>query len=454
MKEQPDAKYYFQKTTQVYLLLMAVLYPLYFGFRGYETITASKYPLFLLLSGGYLLFMAIMALLNGVRIPNPRQLWLRFSLRQKLALLYLFITWISAFASPYFPQTVVGASRYEGALTISLYVLCFLLVSIYGSADGKLLAAVSAASVVFSVLCLIQLLGKNPFDLYPYGSSYYDAYKLYSGAYLGTIGNVDLCASYLCVTIPVCWVSLLRIRNPRRWLLLIPLTLSLTVLFWMNVAAGIMGILLGGLLGIPVVLPLEKRRRRTVFLFTIGILVLSVAAVFVFDPGSGSLHEAHMILHGKIEDSFGSSRIGIWRSVLGNVHAHWLLGWGPDTMRFAELTIASRYDENLGGIIVSRLDTAHNEYLNILFHQGIFAVSVYLAFLVLILLHWIHRAPESGTTASAGCAVLCYAIQAFFGISQFITAPFFFLSLALTENGSYCSPDKRHRSVRKKPKLK
>ena len=93
-----------------------------------------------------------------------------------------------------------------------------------------------------------------------------------------------------------------------------------------------------------------------------------------------------------------------------------------------------RFDERTGKTIVSLIDAAHNEYLNILFHQGVFALAAYLGMLVSALALWIRRAAKSAPAAILGCGVLCYCIQALFGISQVITTPFFWVTLALLVN--------------------
>ena len=78
------------------------------------------------------------------------------------------------------------------------------------------------------------------------------------------------------------------------------------------------------------------------------------------------------------------------------------------------------------------IDVAHNEYLNILVNQGIFALLSYLAAVISALVHWYRN--KSAAAAAAGAAVLCYCVQAFFGISMFIAAIFFWIALAYLES--------------------
>lgn len=320
-------------------------------------------------------------------------------------------------------------------MTITIYVGCFLLVSSFGRATPRMLAVFGSVVACFSILCIVQMVGWNPFGLYPAGYGYADAYTAYSGAYLGTIGNVDLVAAFLCLSIPLMAVGILRLKSKVRLLLLVPLALSLYVLFKMWVLAGLVGVFVGGVLTVPVVVPAAQKIKRGIAVGVILAGVLAIAVVYLVDIGGGLFHEFHELLHGNLDASFGSGRIHIWSSVLERVPSHLWLGTGPDTMVYAELEAFTRYDETLGGLIVSMIDTAHSEYLNILFHQGIFAILAYLAMLVLSLRKWILNSGRDVATAILGSAVFCYCIQAFFGFSVCITAPFFWLALALLEGG-------------------
>ena len=402
----------FAAVTETFLLLMVTLFPLFPGFKGYTQISEAKFVLFCVLCGGYaavMLLLGLEGLLLGVVKPrSPLNMLKSSTWPQRLVLLYVLLSWVSALASPYFPQTVLGVSRWEGALTITLYGLCFLLVSV------------------------------NPLGLYPAGLSWFDAGTRYTGEYLGTIGNTDLLAAFLCLVIPVFWVALLRLRDRRRFLLLLPLALALFVLLRMRVLAGFVGVFLGGLIALPAVLPASKRTRRLLALGLALLLLLGLAALFFLDPGAGLLHELHELLRGHWDPAFGSGRLHIWSEVLRRVPERLLLGAGPDTMLLAELEPFTRLDEATGRTLVARIDVAHNEYLNVLYHQGLPALLCYLALLALLARCRLREARERPLAAMLGSAALCYALQAFFGFSTCIVSPLFWLALALpeaTDNG-------------------
>lgn len=423
--------------TAGYLGAMATVFLLFWGFEGYGNITTPKFWAFCILSGVYVAFMAALAaarVIFGLTKKPWGECLRHASPAQWAAIAYAGITWASAICSPYWPDTLWGISRYEGAATITLYVAVFLLVSVYGRPGRWLLWALAGAVTLFSALCLVQLSGFNPFGLYPQGYSYLDAGKAYAGAYLGTLGNVDLVAAFFSLVIPLLFYLLLRQKDLSRFLLLVPLGLSLWAAAWMGVSAGYLGIGAGCALAFPIAGATEKKHRAAAGALLGGALVLGLALVFFWDAGGGMLHEAHQMLHGEFDGRFGSGRVHIWQEVLQKLPGHLLLGYGPDTMLRAGLTPFTRYDAALGGTVVGHIDVAHNEYLNVLFHQGLMALAAYLAMLATLFYRWMHTAKTNTTAAALGAGTLGYCVQALFGFSMCITAPFFWLALALLES--------------------
>lgn len=425
--------------TGLYLALLATVFLL--SFSGYTTLPVTKQSFFYAICGGYLIVTAAV-LLEGMLVGlfSPRDLWNKIkpaSPVQGAMLLYMAVTFLSAAFSAYPQAAWLGGSRGEGALTIAIYCLCFFFVAKFARLKGVLIYLFGGALTLFSVLSVIQLLGYNPLGLFPEGYNFYDAGRAYSGAYLGTLGNVDLVASFLCVAIPVLWIYLLRGKEKQRFLLLIPLGLALYVLVKMNVMAGFVGILGGAVLSVPFAVPLPKKGRILYWCGLAGCAVGGVVLLYAVTPSGGMLRQIHEILHGNVSVYFGSGRFYIWKNVLSRLPEHLLLGAGPDTLAYADIQPFQRYDEALEMTIKAYVDTAHNEYLNVLYHQGIFAFLLYLAGLISALLRWIKAAPRNAGAAVCGGAVIAYAVQAFFGISQFITAPFFWAALGLLEH--YCS---------------
>lgn len=405
--------------TEAFLYLSLSVYLLFPGFHGYGSIQDEKALFFYILFGAYVLLMLPTVRLKQMKRPNAPQL---------CALLYLLFTALSALLSPYGVRTVLGMGRHEGLLTISLYVLSFLYVSAFAPVDLRRLWVVLGISMsVFCILCLAQMLGENPLGLYPDGLDYFDANNTYSGIYLGTIGNIGLVGVILCLSIPIFAAQLADGKN----LFSIPLTGCLLVLVLMDAKAPIVGLLAGAALCLPALLPISKRFKWVLYsAMAAGAAALIVYAVFFAQDGI--LREAGALLRGQASILDGSGRIYIWQQILSRVPSNLWFGTGPDTMLAAQIPGFAFGD---GEAAVSTVvDLAHNEYLNILYHQGLPALVSYGAMLAAQAAAFIRRKQKPPQLWGLFAALLSCCIQAFFGLSICLTAAFFWLLLGILNN--------------------
>lgn len=434
-KKQQKGTKLLQNVTSVYLALLLTVFLFYVGPEGYQGITGAKYSAFLALCIGYIgvmvLLLAECALVGAVKLPTTGALWRHSNWCQRFAVVYLAATWISAVVSPHWPDTLLGVSRSEGALTITVYCLCFLLVSVFGTVGKWMLPLFAVAVTAFDVLAIVQLGGGNPFLLYPAGYNYFGAGVDYGGAYLGTIGNVDLVAAFLCLAVGVLWVAILRGRERRRFWLFLPLAASIYVLFKMWVLSGIVGILCGTAPALGVVLPVSRKRKGIIFSLVAGFALALLLALYFVDVGGGMLHEVHELLHGRADDTFGSGRIYIWKNVLARIPGQFWWGSGPDTMQLAGIEPFRRFDEALNAVILSQIDVAHNVYLNIFYHQGVLAFLAYMAMLLGAGRRWLRDSGESRAVAALGTGLLGYGIQTFFGFDACCATIYFWMFLGL-----------------------
>ena len=424
MKSEPNL---YSRVTAVFLALLLTVFLFCFGPRGYLNISEVKRAVFFVLCGGYCA--VILTLLVCRRDVRLRRSDLRPA--QICAALYLVFTLIATLASPYRSEAWLGASRGEGFFAIALYALTFLCVSQFARPRAWMAHLLGASCVLFSLVCVLQLRSVNVFSLFPEGLTYWDGNVSYRGQYIGTIGNVDHVAAFLSLAIPILACAVLRMEGRRRFWLLAPLALLLVVLVRIDVAAGLLAVGAGALLCLPVVLPGPRRRRLLALALLLAVIAAGLVLLRWRDFGNQTLHEAHELLNGRWSPRFGSGRLYIWSETLKRAAQRLPFGYGPDTMILTEIEPFRRYDARLGRTVVSLIDSAHNEYLNILFHQGVFALLAYLGLLVSALIGWIRHAPTRPAAAILGCGVLCYCIQALFGISQVITTPFFWVALAL-----------------------
>lgn len=409
------------------IIALLLLFPLAGISRGYTDFTESKYTAFVLTALIYLAALAYVFASGWRRgqicIHLPRSL----SVSQKLLLLFALLAFLSAIFSPYQELVWQGSARKEGLVTIGLYLALFMGMSAFGSFRPLYPYLLLLPLLVNIILALMQLAGANPLELFPAGLNYYDGNYKYSSQFLGTIGNTGLLTAFFCLAIPVLLGYVLKWQSDRkRWLLAVPILPLLYLIVAAHVLAGLVG--LACCLAAIVFLLLPGRIWRIIYL---ALLVLLLIAVLIFlyaaysPQGSGFGQEIAAMLHGDFADSFGSGRIQIWRESLALVPKRPLLGGGPDTLG-ARLQLIFTAD---GDSVIPRqtkVDIAHNDYLNIMVNLGIPALIVYLAALAVSARNW-WRYRQQPAVFLLGAAVFCYSVQIFFSFSSSIVSPLFWL---------------------------
>lgn len=252
---------------------------------GYPAISPLKYRLFLalfgILVGGCVLLTAELFLLSPHPLSRPH----RPAPEVVCVLLYLFFTALSAAFSPY-PGVLLGSGRQDGLLTISLYVLAFLLLRRHFRPARWLLALAGGSMCLYCLLGLVQLTGANPFLLYTAGHNYYGAGQLYNGAFWSTTGNTNLCAAILSAAAGLFLAAVIRAERRRSWLLLLPLCLTVFSIFSLNVESALAALLVGLLL-LPLFVVTRGSHLQNLA-FAYGSLALTAAlarCITFFDGG-------------------------------------------------------------------------------------------------------------------------------------------------------------------------
>ena len=409
-------------------------------FADYNHLMKVNLTSFYVIGGGFVALMLLFFLEStAVGMIKPKELLRKLapaSLVQWFFLGYLLFSFVSASLSEY-PDTWIGATRNEGFLTIVIYVLSFYFVAKFARPAKWMMYAFGAAVSVFCIISVLQLSGL-PF-LYPDGMNYYEMLEKEGAASIGTIGNIDFAAALLALIIPILAVYIVKAKEKHRFILLLPALLSVAVLLKIWVLLGLIGVAAAAIVVFPYVVGFKKRGRTVYFAFLPVLALAALAILYALPFQSGFLFELHSILHGQISDTFGSGRIRIWTDVISCIPDHLFFGAGPDTMLYAGFEPFQRYDE-VEGWIVRYIDTAHNDYLNILYHQGIFALVTYLAAVIAFAVSFVRNACKTPEALLLGAGIIGYLAAMFFGISMPFTTVFFWLCLGLHECVTLAAP--------------
>ena len=479
-----------EKITDCYIITMLLIFPLFPGFSGYRSITLSKFLFFVIAACLWLAALAVSLFRCGGVRP-------RFSAAGYAALAYLLVCILSWLCSPYRAEALLGAGRYDGLLTDALYVLIFLGVSAF-SHPKLLYARAFALSVTLCLLvALLQLGGADLLHLFPDGVDFYDSGIVYSGAFLGTVGNTNVLDAVLCLSLPLFAALFLCGKGPF-WL--VPLLPGIPVLIHAGGDGAYLALAVTALTALPLLMT-ELRRVRTLlrlaayavlisaasllwqpdrgtglhvvfsaaagWLFVaalvlyaasllplfdrkgcsartlrrcfalLSLLLLLAALIFVLlSPAeSGTVYELRELLHGHAEDGFGSSRIRIWRRCLALTAERPLLGGGPGTVSLRLDILFSRFVPETGKTLQSYADNAHNIYLAALADTGIPGLAALLALFFFSARSALLHAGEPLSNAFA-VGTLCCAVHEFFGLGLCLSAPLLWLCLGLLCSGA------------------
>ncbi|MDR2166405.1 MAG: O-antigen ligase family protein [Clostridiales bacterium] len=428
-------------------------------------------------------------------------------LAAKLLVLYILFVGISAIFSDY-GGTFRGPFRQEGVLTIAIYVMSCLILAKYFRPHKWMLFALGGATLLFCAISFVQLTGANPFTLFPEGYNYYGAGVHFAGEFLGTIGNAGLGGAFLGIAAGVLSMALIKLDFRLKWILAIPLFMSCLLIFEMGVDAAVVALIGGIVLILPVAITNHHEATRTFAILSIiafafvmsqvlnfsyaglslampnalliiaiiglisltaalrifgekipkkyfrpvaifaAIAVAPLAILYIWFFGQnhgGMIGEIAEILRGNLDVAFGSGRVYIWSNIFERLQAsNLLLGTGPDTLGHWGIAPFIEYVPALGVSLITQIDTAHNEFLQILATTGLLSLLAYMGALAILAIHWFKN-PGNKISAIAGAGVLFYSIQAMFGISMFITAPFFWACLAVLIYSQQKNKDKEER---------
>lgn len=425
--------------TDKYISLMLLVFPLWTGTEGYAAITRGKFLFFAVLSALYLALLLPCALLDG---EKPR----RARLPQWSALAFMAAACLSAALSPYGSAVMLGASRYDGLLTLLLYGGIFLGVSAFGEWKKYYVYLLAVSASICSLVAIPQLLGGNPFGLYPGDLTYFDANVRYTGEFLGTIGNTNLLAAFYCLCIPLFVWHALTHRALRDRLVLVAAALCLGVLIASRVASGAVALAAEAVVLMPYYVNHTSHSRKKALIAAgcmAALCLAALAAVYAYGGGSGTLHELSQLLHGHVEDSYGSSRVAIWRECLRLAGERPLVGGGPDTLALRTDMTFSRYVEETGSTLSTHVDNAHCEILGYLVNLGALGLIPYLALCAESLRRFFR-----GCAPAAGGALCCYYVQSLFGLGLCIVVPLVWIYMGLVCSGKELEKCKSARSPR------
>ncbi len=407
-------RHFAEKITDIYIIIMLLIFPLFVSLNGYADITITKYLFF------------VISTLSKPQKPK---------IHVVLALFFAIFSIISALLSEFTIQTIIGASRYGGLITILLQVGIFIGVSSFGKFSYKYLNCLAFSTAICCIVAIFQLNGST--FLFPNDYNYYDGGVLYVGKFLGTIGNTNILAAFLCTSATLLTASFVLLK--RNICYLISSALAIFILIASESEGGVVAVCValafGVLLWAKQKIPKKYHIKCIVFALILVILIILIV-IFIIAPTEGVVYEIIQILQGNVNTSFGSSRILIWQEALKLFPEKPFFGGGPDTLVLRLDIDFSRYSEELGSELQSYVDNPHNVYIAYLVNLGILALIAYLCMILFTLKHVLKS--QNRQILAIGIALISFWTEEFFGLGLPIVSPIMWLIWGLV----FTSPQK------------
>ena len=480
----------FLRLTEIYIYLLAAFFlfvpPME---KGYTRFADFKYGAFLVICGGYVsvIFVRLAVLWITNRFSFSLSMLSKLPFCAHMLFLYGALAFFSLLASPHTPDALVGSFRYGGFLSLFLCLCSSFFVFLFYRPKKRHVYLFFGVLMLYLIIGLCQLMGKNPLHLYP-SYNFYSAVPLHKSVFFSTSGNADHGGAVLAMAFGIL-SGLLLLKHSG--FCLVPLFFCLLCAFSLTVDALLVALFGGLLLLLPVAFSFGFRRGVSFYLLFIAMMLFSLgfqfsaegfcfhfsktlmaspllfliglfglrksrtpvfspklfilpAALFLigllflkFYPVTSPLFlkQAHLLLNGVWADSFGTGRFYIWRQSVPFLLSRPFLGIGPDCVGFLPFAPFTTYDAALDKTFTAAITAAHNQYLHIALCQGFLGLLSYLIFLFSVLKKSM-GAFSCPHAQIAAFGVLFYCIQAFFGIDFISTAPIFWMLVGVSMQAS------------------
>lgn len=350
--------------------------------------------------------------------------------------IYSLLIIISAVTSSYFPYTLIHGAigRFEGAITLYLYMLLFYLTYKFFKWKDKFLPYIAASTMIVSCMGIVQAILCNHIP------------NLSGHEYMASssFGNPNFFASYLTLFLPIYMLVYLKKGNPFY-------LITSVITFGALVCAKTLGCYITFIIYFAIVMIYSINKKYKLkhivillFSFTCMFMLLNACTKCAYIKEFTSIGQEVKKAESSDEtlnNRFGSGRGYVYKVALNIIKKYPLLGIGPDSFGayFVEhYYLEPDYKSNL------IYDKAHSEYLQIASCTGIPSLVCYICIIASIgitIFKEFLKDTNNLSIFAVGLSCLSYLIQATSNISVTHVAPIFWIMLGvgygMCKNNSY-----------------
>ena len=465
---------------------------------GFFKILECKYYTFVGISVSYLFTVTIIALyfylFKNINIIKH----IKIDKVKITIIIFLIINIIACVLSPYLKKynLFVGVGRGEGLITISLYTITFLFVTLFGKFKKEYIYFFSISSILFNSIAILQFVGFNPLNIFQGGLGIHNA------SFMGTIGNVNFISAYFSIVLTISTAAFIFLDDNKKYKVihLVSILMGWIIFQVINVNGGRLAFLVTITIFAPFIILKSERfsrllkvmstlmvayfinltinpeyhyalgkvglyfkfdwmsltfitlsiiflllayalskcefdyvKKKNIIIFyvlIIGLVFLVIIGIYVYDftPRYKLIYEVHELLHGNLNDDYGTYRMFLWKRSVTLIQDYPLLGTGPDTFtpRFMD-----KYTQDIvkldGKISIN--DTAANVYLTMCINIGIAGLITYITFLVILIRKIFKNYNVYSLVILSG--VICYMVHDLVSLWAVIVTPIFWITMAL-----------------------
>lgn len=356
---------------------------------------------------------------------------LKFDKKDILLLIFFGIGIVSTIFSIKLNRSIFGQpNRHEGIIMIGIYILIYYSAKNFFKYYKSFVPIVLSLASILTILAIIQF-----YDIIPTLKNIYNVKSANA-----TLNNSNIFANFITIFIPMAFSIYILKGEKNNWfyniLLFTGMLISLARSAYL--AFGVYTILIL----IYILKNKNKKYIKRFAILSVCFVILCGIVNYASDNriskrGELMVKETYSMKDG-ITDKMGSSRIYYWKVVLMLISERPLLGYGPDTIKYAikyvHPDIFKSFFYSTKGAIIEK---AHNEWLQIAATMGIPAMLIYTAFIVLVLKDNLKTFMRNKVSFVFTTILIGYLVQALFNISVIGVAPIFWLILGLSGNEKF-----------------